>query len=298
VPWSGVTCLVAFLLLWVAPDFLKPLIYRQNADDPTAETERGLIAFAFSLPFMVTVIGIGIRMAHNVQLYQFGLTGRKVVGDSCRGLVTWLWASPLVMVLHTVISLGYEIWTRQSPKEHDIVWYVAQRPDEFAKNLMFWTVVVIAPIREEIFFRGLLQPWLSRRIWGGNIAMIFATVIAIATRDKGFALWVGPLAFLTVAMLVFLTLAREPKASQPLNFVASLAVRWIHGPDVARRLQAARAIFGTSVLFGMVHFSTWPNPIPLAVLGLALGWLAHRTQSIIGPMVVHSLFNAVSATVL
>ena len=37
---------------------------------------------------------------------------------------------------------------------------------------------------------------------------------------------------------------------------------------------------------------------PLFVLGLGLGWLALRTQSLIGPLFVHALFNAVAGTVL
>jgi membrane protease YdiL (CAAX protease family) len=56
---------------------------------------------------------------------------------------------------------------------------------------------------------------------------------------------------------------------------------------------AARAIFASSLMFAAAHANAWPAPIPLFVLALALGWLAYRTQSIIGCVVVHSLFNSV-----
>jgi membrane protease YdiL (CAAX protease family) len=59
---------------------------------------------------------------------------------------------------------------------------------------------------------------------------------------------------------------------------------------------AARAIYAVAFLFAIVH--PWPTPIPLFLLGLTLGWLAYRTQSLIGPIVFHLLFNAVSCVAL
>jgi membrane protease YdiL (CAAX protease family) len=38
--------------------------------------------------------------------------------------------------------------------------------------------------------------------------------------------------------------------------------------------------------------------VPLFVLGLALGTLAARTGSLVGPMVLHGLFNGVTCVVL
>ena len=38
----------------------------------------------------------------------------------------------------------------------------------------------------------------------------------------------------------------------------------------------------------------WPSPVPLFVLGVALGYLATRTNRIAACAVLHGLFNAVS----
>lgn len=57
------------------------------------------------------------------------------------------------------------------------------------------------------------------------------------------------------------------------------------------------AIFGSSLAFALSH-PPWPDPIPLLALGLVLGWLAHRTQSLIPGMVLHSLFNLVTFVTL
>ena len=56
----------------------------------------------------------------------------------------------------------------------------------------------------------------------------------------------------------------------------------------------ARAVYATAALFALLH-PVWPNPVPLFVLGLGLGWLAARTTGLLVPVLVHALFNAVSA---
>jgi membrane protease YdiL (CAAX protease family) len=56
-----------------------------------------------------------------------------------------------------------------------------------------------------------------------------------------------------------------------------------------------RAIYVSAAFFALVHSGVWPTPIPLFVLGLGLGWLAVRTRGILVPVIVHGLFNAVSA---
>ena len=58
------------------------------------------------------------------------------------------------------------------------------------------------------------------------------------------------------------------------------------------------SIYGSSMVWSMMHYDAWPAPIPLFLLGLGLGWLALRTQSLIGPMVCHALFNAVACLAL
>ena len=60
--------------------------------------------------------------------------------------------------------------------------------------------------------------------------------------------------------------------------------------------QARLSIYGSAMLWAVVH--PWPGSIPLVVLGLGLGWLALRTQSLIGPMVCHALFNSIACLVL
>jgi membrane protease YdiL (CAAX protease family) len=64
-----------------------------------------------------------------------------------------------------------------------------------------------------------------------------------------------------------------------------------------KRRNAQWAIFGSAMVFAIRHF-TWPGVIPLFLLGLILGWLAYRTQSLVPSITLHSLFNLVAFLVL
>jgi hypothetical protein len=56
--------------------------------------------------------------------------------------------------------------------------------------------------------------------------------------------------------------------------------------------------YNTSLLFACIHTSVWPTPVPLFVLALGLGVLAQRTRSLVGPIVLHGLFNGISCVQL
>ena len=70
-----------------------------------------------------------------------------------------------------------------------------------------------------------------------------------------------------------------------------MVVLWFGG----RTASSTSARFTLRPLFALVHAGVWPSPIPLFVLGLGLGWIAIRSRGVLVPIVVHGLFNAVSA---
>lgn len=155
--------------------------------------------------------------------------------------------------------------------------HILQRLGENGSALGTWlliilTAVVVAPVAEEILFRGIMLPWLARRWWGGWSAMAGALAMGLAAASET----VAPLAFALIVSLV------------------SIAVTFPHMPEQGVR----RAILGTALLFAMFHYTFWPHPIPLFFLGIALGWLAHRSRGLLAPIALHSLFNATSVIIM
>src|SRR5262249_8213275 len=87
---------------------------------------------------------------------------------------------------------------------------------------------------------------------------------------------------------------------EPAAFVLILAPGYFLGEYLFRRWlpqpYTGRAIYSTALLFAVLH--AWPTPVPLFVLGLGLGYLAHRTQNLLAPIVCHALFNGVACVVM
>ena len=81
-------------------------------------------------------------------------------------------------------------------------------------------------------------------------------------------------------------------------FQEELLFRGVLQPLLRRTWGVWPAIVGSSLLFAALHVDAWPAPIPLFVLALFLGYLAHRTASLVGPIVLHGIFNGVSMLVL
>jgi membrane protease YdiL (CAAX protease family) len=100
---------------------------------------------------------------------------------------------------------------------------------------------------------------------------------------------------------------REGKPPIPLGEISTQLTTTLPTPAIMPSRQeqqkvqqpaALAAIFGSSMLFAVFHSSVWPTPIPLFFLGLGLGWLAYRTQSLVSSITVHFLFNSVACVVL
>ena len=77
-----------------------------------------------------------------------------------------------------------------------------------------------------------------------------------------------------------------------------LIFRGILLPGLKQRFGAWPAIIGSSAIFAALHVDAWPAPIPLFVLALFLGYLAHRTGSLVGPVILHATFNGANMIAL
>ncbi len=139
-------------------------------------------------------------------------------------------ARAVAIALLSFPLVGFIIWVQQqiTGREFENPQMELIAPAEFSLSAYLTTLIVvavIAPLAEEVLFRGVLYRWLRERI------------------GIGFALVLSSLAF--------------------------------------------------SVVHGVVAL------IPaIAVLGLILGWVYERTQSIWTPILVHAIYNAIVTTIL
>ena len=184
---------------------------------------------------------------------------------------------------YAVIAL-YGSAAASNVEEHPFVQMAQQGLTPLEWFLLIFTATVAAPVMEELLFRGALQSWLEERTWAPHVAMGLAFLTAVAMKGND----VATLGRRAAAR--FCCTLRRSCSSLALIVVYLVVWRLSRGP-------AAPAIFAASALFAAVHSFAWPSPVALFVLALGLGWLAYRTRSLAGPIVLHSLFNAVSLRV-
>jgi membrane protease YdiL (CAAX protease family) len=253
-----------------APSALRRQLWVKLASDSL------LVVFAL----LVTGVVSRTRPAH------LGLTVHQLGTNLRLGILAGLLCTPLVNLLYATVSWILTEGLLAPPESHPFTQLAAQGLTPLEWIVVFVSASLVGPVLEELLFRGVLQRYLATRSWGGDAAMIAALAMALLTRLTKIQ-----------AACSERSLAGCVSELAPALFVLALVpVYWL----VRQRSQssAASAIFGTAVLFAAVHSFVWPTPIPLFVLGLALGLLAQRRQSLVPPLVVHMIFNATACGVL
>lgn len=310
VPWGFVEIMMA-IYLWLAipaaiHDFLGQSQFytwlygtpsRDAALDNSDSAKKldtarhALWSSALAFPLQLSMCIFVVRMMSHAEPYQMGLTAHRLGRNVVLGYWWWLALTPLVLGVNLVVELLITQWFGNNLEIHPIFHVVKKGPLAVEQVLILISAIVFAPLTEELMFRGILQPWLMRNRLAADvsIALAFATALfirearireALALADSR-ARWLALFGALAPALFV---LALIPG----YIFAEMLTWRWLPSPG------AARAIYASSVMFSIFHMIAWPSPVALFFLALALGYLAYRTQSLVAPAVLHSLFNAVS----
>ena len=260
----------------------------QSLDDIAKEQRNFWITLCI-FPFNLATVLILFRMASGTQPYQLGLSYYSALRRLALACLSWQVITPFVFGINFLVSLAYVDLTGRKP-EHPLE-QLAEGSNLLTDAVLIGLVaLVVAPIWEELLFRGVVQPWLAQEEWRSHFVMGLASLIGISTGIASFkedtALDLGSILgdFSPILFVMIL-------------FPGYLYTDWLLKKWIPQR-SLFRGIFATSLLFAMVHSSVWPTPIPLFFLSLGLGFLAYRTQSLLAPIIVHSLFNAVACIAL
>jgi membrane protease YdiL (CAAX protease family) len=252
--------------------------------------------------------------------HHYGMSWARWPANLTLGIITFLLATPLVHAIHATMMQIFP------PNDHALVHLGKQGIDDWEWALLAFQASVAAALLEELVFRGILLGWLRRAALQGHLTVcamtIFAAIIQASTRGGAWS-YIYPILFavclaagygyLLVRMARRFGLndgeLRAWNVAPSANLTESTSL--LSDEEAKRRRQDLReqqerrarqwaqtnadlAIVGSAMLFAAVHSNNWPAPIPLMLLGLALGWLARRTQSLIAPITLHALFNLVA----
>jgi len=256
-----------------------------DADLDLARARLGLWVNSLVVPLQVIGLPLFFFALNGYRPQQLGLTTRRFGLNLGLGVLAAVLLTPPVLRLNLLVTEAFAKWTAIQIEPHPFQ-KMAEQLQPLEMVVLVFAVVVAAPLLEELVARGLLQPWFASRAWGGHLAMTVALLLALQKRSDGIsdALGKGNLAALFGELTpAFFVLALVP---------GYLVIWW------RSRTPVAPALYGTALLFAAAHSSVWPTPVALFVLGLGLGYLYHQTRSLVGPVVLHGLFNAVGCVLL
>jgi len=154
------------------------------------------------------------------------------------------------------------------PYEHQVLDLLRQPQGWMIVLTMSVTTMLIAPLAEELFFRGILQGFFQ------------------SLSEKGS----DPLRHGPKTNEIDL----PPKGQTPFRIGSQSQARQYAGEKGAR---AIWPVVLSSLLFSAAHFGQGPAPIPLFFLALGLGYLYRQTASIWPGVMVHFTLNAITTVV-
>jgi membrane protease YdiL (CAAX protease family) len=306
IPWSAAEIFLAYLLFraviplivhWqldvtgffdrlYGPDFRASLAGDKGVEArQTAFTWVALWVSTLALPLEVASILVLLRGSSGTRPYQLGLTMSHAGKNAFAGFLTWMAFTPCVLAVYLFASYCWK-WTNTVPEEHPLTKLGQGAISPLGWVLIVLSATVVAPVIEELFFRGITQQWLAKYAWGGLAGLGLALFQALWMRAEHFQ----PAWQKDGISGVLLELA-------PALFIVALLPGWafLHWHW---RSPSAEAIYGTAAFFAASHSFAWPQPVPLFLLGLGLGLLFYRTKSLVGPILCHGLFNSVACVIL
>jgi membrane protease YdiL (CAAX protease family) len=302
VPWSGMEILVSlFLVFYFVPSFCFAVLqgshfftWLYGADFPAgntnadilSQTRVGLWLTLTALPAQVLGLLLLLNLSSGTLPYQLGLTTPHLRRNIALGALLALVVTPALLGLNFLIASAFERWTPIPINKHPLLNLGEQSQSWWEVLLLLATAVVAAPLLEELVFRGLLLRWFAQRWDRGRLAVFLALLVALSKRSEELAKAVS------AHDLTALAIESIPAVFVLLMVPIFLLVRR------RARTPAGPALFGVALLFAAMHSSVWPTPIALFALGLVLGWLSIRTASLVGPIILHGLFNLASCLLL
>ena len=146
------------------------------------------------------------------------------LGDISFGLFTYLISLPIIGFINdSAEQLNLYFFGYKGPDQGAVLYLKSVKEDPFIFFLTLISIVIIAPLVEEVLFRGLLQRYIKR--WLGNKAALLLSSLSFAMMHFQMAQGIGniPLVISLFVFALYLGFIYEKKKS----LVASITLHFI-----------------------------------------------------------------------
>lgn len=186
--------------------------------------------------------------------------------------------------VYAIQIVAVRIWR---PRMHPLELMVLDDFTVGAAILAVLSSMVLAPMIEELLFRGIVQRWLSR--------LVDDRPEATTTTQE-----TKPLApFEPEDKLSFLdSKYAAPVESTPIGSEGEKLAGGFQPEEQPSPRASNLPILLTSFFFAAMHLPQWPAPIAILLLSMALGIVYQRTGSLLAAITMHATFNGISTLLL
>jgi membrane protease YdiL (CAAX protease family) len=327
-----------------------------QSPQPKAEVKKRSLVELMSVhavvtAFLLVLLPVVVRETSGAELRDLGLSLNGWRRQVLAGAVAVLFLMPFVYGAQYLAmrSLGFDPEFR-----HPVEKMLREQFSIEVAVLSILTAVILAPLFEEILFRGIFQSWLVElldRFWN-RVRSRFAERSEPPEFDpfphesdrldpswsgEPFIQWEGEAPFrpttaegsggssssrqASLPPERGITSSGTRGGSEPEYWAEDFAsenldihtstdewstlhreerdlVPVVSKPYTSSPISAGAAIVITSLIFASLHAGQWPAPIPIFILALGLGFIYHRTGSLLAAICMHAVFNGTSTLML
>ena len=250
----------------------------------------GIVGLAQLVGIMVSLAVLHARYGRG-RIQAIGLQPGNVAKDIALGFMTFVMVIPIVLSIQWLLALIYEY-------DHPSLEMLNKEAHPFTFVIVWFAAGLVAPVCEEVFFRGTLQAWLQRL----GPERMKSDQILVGGWDED-----GPTAKSVAKPAPVSSQGSEASANQsgsnpyqaPQS--SSYPASEYQGSEATADLQPSSwttqshwPIYATAAIFAGLHIGQGAAPIPLFVLAVVLGYLYRKTESILPCIVLHMLLNTFS----
>jgi membrane protease YdiL (CAAX protease family) len=232
-------------------------LLRHGDEESFAALVVGTLSFQGAL---VVLVGVFLRTHQMSWTEAFGFRAPHSDRAVWLAFLMTLLLLPVTWTLQ-ILSALVMTWVHLDLVAQKAVTTVQETVEVGPRIYLAFMAIVLAPVAEEILFRGIVYPFLKTTLG--------------RTSFPGWAAWFRARLYPWV---------RGRLGRRPAFWVRAQVCRGLRQP------WPVAAAMVTSVLFAAIHLNLM-TLVPLILLSLALVWLYEVTGNLLAPILAHSLFN-------
>jgi membrane protease YdiL (CAAX protease family) len=173
IPWHGIDVILVFMITQTIPPLVFQALlqagffewlYGVAADKAMREREicwSGLVAYPLTLGLII----LGLRQFRMARISEMGLTAVRAAKNFAVGLAGWAILTPTALLILALAIVATPQEWHSWVEEHPVSRLTQQTVTPVDWVVVFLAVVILAPLLEELVFRGIILPWQLRAGW-------------------------------------------------------------------------------------------------------------------------------------